>query len=185
MAASADQAVRDYLISLRDPSALRDESTVASLQERLDASDDQLERLQLHQQIIDAKEPSLDAYEDGFVTHAKEWAERSGVSDKAFVAEGVPASVLRKAGFRNVGSGRTRGNARAAGTRRRVSADQVRAAIPRKGTFTVTDVQDASGASAAVVRRVVSEEVASGSVKDTGPDPDHGGPGRAPTLYQR
>ena len=185
MAASADQAVRDYLVSLRDPAALRDDSKIQSLQERLDSSDDQLERLQLRQQIIDAEQPSLGTYEDDFVTHAKAWAEKTGVSDKAFVAEGVPAAVLRKAGFRNVGRGRGRASARPTGARKRVSADQVRDSIPSKGVFTIKDVQDASGASAAVVRRVVSEEVVAGNAKEIGPDPNHGGPGRAPTLYQR
>ena len=184
MAVSADQAVRDYLLSLRDPSALRDESAVASLQKRLDESDDQLERLKLRQQIIEADTPALDRYEDAFVTHAKAWADKTGVSDKAFLAEGVPAATLRKAGFRNVGSGRSRTATRSSGTRKRVSADQVRSSIPQ-GTFTVKDVQDSSGASSAVVRRVIQEEVDAGRVSEQGPDPDHNGPGRAPTLYKR
>jgi hypothetical protein len=64
-----------------------------------------------------------------------------------------------------------------------VSSDEVRAAIP-KGTFTVKDLQERSGASAAVVRRVISEEVEAGNVSDEGPDPDHSGPGRAPAIYR-
>lgn len=185
MAVSADQAIRDYLTSLRDPSALRDDKEMASLQKRLEESQDHLERLKLRQQIIEADSPPLAQYEDAFVTHAKAWAERTGVSDKAFLAEGVPAATLRKAGFRNVGSGRSRATApRATGTRKRVSADQVRESIP-SGTFTVKDVQDSSGASSAVVRRVITEEVAAGNVTEAGPDPDHAGPGRAPTLYRR
>ena len=185
MAVSAEEAVRRYLTSLRNPAALRNDEEISQLQERLEKSEDDLERLQLRQQIIEAQQPPLEQYEDAFVTHAKAWAEDTGISDKAFAAEGVPAAVLRKAGFRNVGSGRSRSTARSTGTRKRVSADEVRASIPRKGTFTIKDVQDASGASAAVVRRVVQEEVDAGNVKDAGPDPDHRGPGRAPTLYSR
>ena len=186
MAVSADQAVRDYLVSLRDPSALRDENEVGTLKKRLDESQDELERLKLRQQIIEADSPPLEQYEAAFVTHAKAWADKTGVSDKAFLAEGVPAATLRKAGFRNVGSGRTRtaSSKAATGTRKRVSADQVREAIP-SGTFTVKDVQDSSGASSAVVRRVITEEVAAGNVTEVGPDPDHAGPGRAPTVYRR
>lgn len=46
-------------------------------------------------------------------------------------------------------------------TRKRVSADEIRAAIP-SGSFTVNDLQDRSGASAAVLRRVMSEQVDAG-----------------------
>ncbi len=110
------------------------------------------------------------------------------VSERAFLDEGVPPKVLRKAGFRNVGRTATKSTgARATGartTRTRVSADQVRAAMP-KGKFTIKDVQDASGASPAVVRRVVDEEVEAGNVTEFGPDPEHSGPGRAPTVYSR
>lgn len=174
------------MVSLRDPSALRDEGELTNLKERLDKSEDELERLQLQQQVIELENPSVERYEDNFVTHAKAWAEKTGVSDKAFLAEGVPAPVLRKAGFRNVGSGRSRASGtRSRSTRSRVSADEVRSSIPRKGSFTIKDVQDASGASPAVVRRVVAEEVEAGNVKESGTDPDHTGPGRAPTLYTR
>lgn len=187
MAISVEQAVREYLLSLRNPSALRDDDKLAELRQRLNETDDDLERLRLRQQILEAENPARNGYEDNFITHAKAWADKVGVSDEAFLAEGVPAEVLRKAGFRRVGSGRARTAARpsARGTRRRVSADDVRAAIPKKGTFTVKDVQGASGASPAVVRRALADEVAAGNVNEVGPDPDHSGPGRAPTLYSR
>lgn len=189
MPSAAEKAVRDYLVSLRDPASLRDDERLTTLKSRLEEADDELARLQIRQEMIEAEQPSVQKYEDEFVTHAKAWAEQTGVSDRAFLAEGVPAAVLRKAGFRNVGSGRRRGGAAAAassgGRRRRVSADEVRAAIPSKGRFTVKDVQDASGASNAVVRRVIGEEVESGTVRDMGPDPEHSGRGRAPTIYER
>ena len=185
MAVSAERAVRDYLTSLKNPSALRDEDQLAKLREGLDRSDDELERLQLRQRIIELETPSTDGYENNFVTHAKAWADKTGVSERAFLHEGVPPKVLRKAGFRNVGATKSR-TSRASGrsTRTRVSADQVRAAIP-KGEFTIKDVQDASGASAAVVRRIVGEEVAAGNVTEVGPDPEYRGRGRAPTIYRR
>lgn len=187
MATTQDSAVRSYLVSLRDPAALRDDARVNELKAKLEESSDALERLQLRQRLMEAESPSLESYEDAFVEHAKAWAESHGVSMDAFEAEGVPSAVLRRAGFRTTRGGRRRGprtRVRATRTRARVSADEVREAIP-SGVFTVKDLQEKSGASAAVVRRVVQEEVQAGRVSDEGPDPDHSGPGRAPTLYKR
>lgn len=182
-----DAAVRNYLVSLRDPAALRDDAKIKELQERLGATDDELERLKLRQQIIDAEQPSIDGLEEAFVTHAKAWADEHGISEKAFLAEGVPARVLRRASFRGLGrrgAGRRRRGAAAAPSRPRVSADEVRKAIP-KGAFTIKQLQEASGGSAAVARRVVNEELEAGRLVEAGTDPDHSGPGRAPSLYKR
>ncbi|HSJ45577.1 MAG TPA: hypothetical protein VK923_12910 [Euzebyales bacterium] len=190
MASTQESAVRDYLLSIRNPGALRDEDAIASLNAKLEESTDELERLQLRQQLLDIETPSLESYEDAFVEHARAWAERTGISAEAFLAEGVQPAVLRRAGFRGVsGGGRRRGGSRSASSgrtsaRTRVSADEVRAAIPT-GTFTVKDLQERSGASAAVVRRIIAEEVEAGDVTDQGADPDHSGPGRAPTVYKR
>ncbi len=181
-----DEAVRNYLVSLKDPGALKDEDRVSSLKQELAESEDELERLRLRQQILDAERPPLEKFEEAFVTHAKAWADQHGISDKAFVAEGVPPQVLRRAGFKGVSGGRKRaaqgGRTQRSGTR--VSADEVRKALP-KGTFTIKQVQEATGASAAVVRRVVQEEVEAGKVTEEGADPDHKGPGRSPTLFKR
>lgn len=186
MASSAQEAaVRNYLVSLKDPSALRDDSRIEELQQRLEASQDELERLQLRQQLLDAERPSLGGYEEEFITHAKAWADDRGISEKAFAAEGVPAAVLRKAGFRGVRGGRRRASTAPTGrTRTRTSPEEIRKAIPR-GSFTIKQLQDRSGASSAVVRRVVQEEVDAGRLKEAGSDPDHRGPGRAPVLYER
>ncbi len=187
MASTQESSVRNYLLSIRNPGALRDANGIATLQSKLEESTDELERLQLRQKLLDAESPSLEQYEDAFVEHAKQWADRTGISADAFLAEGVPAAVLRRAGFRGVSGGRRRGTARSAGTRTasrsRVSSDEVRAAIP-KGKFTVKDLQERSGASAAVVRRIIQEEVEAGNVTDEGADPDHSGPGRAPNVYR-
>ena len=190
MTKAQQAAVQNYLISLHDPSALRDDDAIADLQAKIDQTDDALERLTLRQELLDLQNPSLEQYEAGFVDHAKTWADDAGVTADAFLAEGVPPAVLRRAGFRGVKAGGTRRgrrrppSTRPTTTRRRVSADEVRAAIPT-GAFTVKDVHEASGASAAVVRRVIGEEVDAGNVADQGPDPDHTGPGRTPTIYQR
>jgi hypothetical protein len=183
---ASEEVVRAYLTALKDPSALRDDEAIASIEQRITETDDQIERLRLRQQLLEARTPSLDRFEEDFVTHAKAWADEHGVSAQAFAAEGVSAAVLRRAGFRVAGGrGRPAGKTRSAGgTRTRVTAEEVRSAIP-KGTFTIKMLQEASGASPAVVRRVVNEELEAGNIKDKGSDPDHSGPGRAPTLYQR
>lgn len=184
MAASGDSAVRNYLVALRDPSSLRDDDSIAALTQQLESSTDELERLRLRQQLLDHETPSIERFEDDFVTHAKAWADEQGVGAKAFEAEGVPAQVLRRAGF-SVGRGRQGGRRQSSGrTRTRVTVDEVRAAIPR-GSFTIKKLQEASGASPAVVRKVVQEELAEGRLQEKGTDPDHRGPGRAPTLYRK
>ncbi|MGH3921865.1 MAG: hypothetical protein ACRDTT_03135 [Pseudonocardiaceae bacterium] len=188
MATTAETAVRSYLIALNDPTALRDDAQLADLQRRLAESTDTITRLELRQKIMETEEPQLERYEADFVTHAKEWADHNGISPKAFLAEGVDVSTLRRAGFsvpgargRPASTGRTRTTTR---TRSRVTTAEVRSAIP-KGTFTIKHLQERSGASPAVVRKAVQEEIVEGRVKEMGTDPDHRGPGRAPVLYER
>jgi hypothetical protein len=188
MSKKQKRAVRDYLIALRDPAALRDDAAIADLKTKLDRSDDGLQRVQLRQQLLNLERPALEQYEDAFVEHSKAWADQTGISGDAFAAEGVPTDVLRRAGFHVRTTGRRRGrrgaSARVTRTRSRVSADEIRAAIP-SGAFTVKDLQERSGASAAVVRRVIQEQVDAGHLARQGVDPNHTGPGRAPSVYQR
>jgi hypothetical protein len=189
--AAAESAVRDYLRALKDPSSLRDEDTINDLTKRLEQSDDALERLRLRQQLLDAEAPDVERLEEGFVTHAKAWAEDIPISVNAFLAEGVAPDVLRRAGFPVPGPARrgraARGGGQAVGTRARrsrVTVDEVRGAIP-DGTFTIKTLQEVSGASPAVVRKVVAEEESAGRLRSEGTDPDHRGPGRAPVLYRK
>ena len=167
---------------------MRDDSEIENLRKRLAESDDELERLALRQKLMDTEKPSIDRFEEAFVTHAKAWADEQGISAQAFTEEGVPASVLRKAGFRAGGRGRrsagTRSSRSTGGTRSRVTSQEVRNAIPSQ-PFTIKQLQEASGASPAVVRKVVAEEESAGNLQATGTDPNHTGPGRAPTLYAR
>jgi hypothetical protein len=182
--AQPEDVVRTYLIALKDPAALRDDESITTLEQRISDSDDEIERLKLRQQLLEANSPTLERFEDDFVTHAKAWAEENGVTAEAFASEGVPSGVLRRAGF-SVAGGRGRKKAKSGGeTRTRVTSDEVRAAIP-DGTFTIKMLQERSGASPAVVRKVVSEGLADESLTEEGTDPDHSGPGRAPTLYKK
>lgn len=184
---AAETAVRNYLTALKDPAQLQDQDKISDLENRIEKTDDHLERVLLRQELLEAQTPTLERFEEGFVTHARNWADQQGVGVDAFAEEGVPPQVLRRAGFTvrgGRGSATRRGRAAASRGRTRVSAEQIRQAIP-KGTFTVKDVQGRSGASSAVVRRVIQEEVEAGNVSVVGTDPDHVGPGRSPTLYKR
>lgn len=186
--ASVEHAVSVYLQALKDPNSLRDDDSITSLEQQLESSPDSLERLRLRQQLLDAQTPSVERYEEGFVTHAKAWADDHEITAKAFAEEGVSAAVLRRAGFDVPGAGGARGRRGASGAgtgrkRTRVTVSEVRDAIP-KGTFTIKTLQDLSGASPAVVRKVVSEEMSAGRLKDEGTDQSHRGPGRAPVLYR-
>lgn len=96
---AAEDAVRNYLTALKDPHSLRDEQHIARLEKELGESTDRIKRVMLRQQLLDAHDPPTGSYEEAFATHAKAWAEANGISAAAFRAEGVPSSVLRRAGF--------------------------------------------------------------------------------------
>jgi DNA-binding Lrp family transcriptional regulator len=56
--------------------------------------------------------------------------------------------------------------------------------LPKR--FTLARLADrAGGGSPATVKKAVDELVEAGVVVRIGPDPDHSGPGRAPTLYEQ
>lgn len=175
----ADEAVRNYLLAVREPEALVDEDAARQVTEQLRTTDDPVERLRLRQRLLDSRVVDPGRYEPAFVAHARAWADSKGISQAAFRAEGVSDAVLRRAGFSLPRNG---GRAAPRTGRARVSAEAVRRAIP-KGDFTIRDVQEASGASAAVVRRVVQQEVEAGRVREVGTEPQPG-PGRSPALYR-
>lgn len=186
--ANAEKIVRTYLAALKDPSSLMDDDAVTAKQAELDAAEDVITRLRLHDELRSLASPSLETVEDDFVVHGKAWADQQGISAEAFVAEGVPAAVLRRAGFAVSGGTRGSGRKRAGTTRRssgtRVTTEEVIAAMPKQA-FTVKQLRETSGASPAVVRKAITAEVEAGRLVDAGTDPDHSGPGRAPVLYRR
>jgi hypothetical protein len=184
--ATAEEVIRTYLSALRDPESLRDDDAITDKEAELAQAGDPITRLRLHEELQKLTKPSLESIEDEFVVHAKAWADESGISAKAFAAEGVPAAVLRRAGF-SVSGGGSRGRrstTRRSSSGKRVTTEQVIESMP-SGTFTVKALQEISGASAAVVRKAINAEREAGRLSEVGPDPDHSGPGRAPTLYRK
>jgi hypothetical protein len=181
------QAVADYLRWQTDPSSVSVDTS--ELEQRLTASDDPLERLQLRSELERAQDvgPQLEA---AFIAHASTWAQQHDVTAAAFEAEGVDRSVLQRAGLLAAGGGGRR-SAGSSGRQRakRISRDTLIDIIngyDQDETFTVSELQDqAGGGSDATVRAVIADFVASGDVEDQGPDPDHQGRGRAPTRYRK
>jgi hypothetical protein len=181
---TAQTAVSTYLTALQDPNALVNSQALADLKAKLEEATDPLERLMLRQELLDTQEPpSLPVLEAEFITHAKAWADESGITAKVFLIEGVSPSVLRRAGFA-VPKTRSAAKAERKPTAKRVTAEQVRAVIPAIGTFTIQQLAARSGATLATVRKIVQQQVDSGRVQQLGVDPTHQGVGRAPVLYQ-
>jgi uncharacterized membrane protein YphA (DoxX/SURF4 family) len=180
-------AVRTYMAVVRDPSASGDQDAIAELQRTIDGADDEATRSRLRQRLLDLQRPSVTPYEEAFVAHAKTWADVTGVSGEAFAAEGVPAAVLRRAGFTDIAASAhapsRSASERTSGRRPPVSAAQVRAAIPARA-FTAKGLRELSGASAATVRRVIRQGLEAGDLVQLGVDAEHSGPGRAPVLYE-
>ncbi len=182
MTAAAETAVRNYLLWLRDPESLRDENAISDLRSKVDAATDPVEELRLRSELRRASEVDGTSYRNEFVAQARSWAEENGVSLEAFREMGVPNSDLRDAGL--AGSPNVRGVAGGnTGRRTRVSPEAIRASVP-SGTFSARDLEAASGASTATVRKVINSMIDDGQLIDLGPDPQWGGRGRAPVLYR-
>jgi hypothetical protein len=105
--------VRDYLNALErgkrrgrrlSPEEL--ESRVAGLRDRIAEEPDAARRLELVQQRLDyedrlaaeSDEPDMESLEAAFVTAARPYSERKGISWTAWRELGVPAAVLKRAG---------------------------------------------------------------------------------------
>lgn len=180
---TGEGAVRAYLTYLSDPESLRDEAGIKKAEAAVARAKDPVEKLRALSALEAAQSVSAEPFRAAFVREAKAWAEAEGVSASAFRALGVPEADLRDAGLLGA---RRAGRARAGGggrTRSRVSGEAVLSAVPT-GTFTLSDVVAASGASLGTVRKVVETAVDEGRFNRIGPDPDHRGRGRAPTLYR-
>jgi hypothetical protein len=80
---------------------------LARVNAKLDAEDDPLKRIDIMQSKLDIEDAlasvtggaSIEELASGFVTHAKSYSDRKGISYTAWRRFGVPADVLRKAGI--------------------------------------------------------------------------------------
>lgn len=187
---SADQsatAVSDYLSILHDLDSMRARSRIDDLRAELGSEQDPVQRVLLQQRLGEAETPSRQPYEDAFVEHAKGWADANSVSWQAFAAEGVASEVLRRAGFAAAAPRRGR-RGKVDGRRPRVTLGSVVStaeALADSGPFTVSVLQERSGASPAVVRNAIKDLMGRGELTTTGVAEGNGSPGRRPALYGR
>jgi len=107
------RAIKNYLktIESRKPGrpVTKDSLTsrLATVNSKLEGMDDPLKRLDLLQSRLDIEEAlssvkdvaNLDQIEEDFVTNAKTYSQRKGISYTAWRRFGVPAAVLKNAGI--------------------------------------------------------------------------------------
>jgi len=184
-----EAAVRNYLLFLEDPAKVRDEREIQRLTSAALAAEDPIEKLKALAALKAAARVDEEALRAGFVAAAKRWADAFDIPGSAFSELGVDDDVLVEAGF-ELPPGRQRGRRRrarprSATPRRRVSTEELRAAVlGRQGPFVLADLVRDTGASPATVRKVVDELVEAGKVARLGPVPDHHARGRAPLQYE-
>lgn len=77
-------AVRLYLIYLEDPSKLRDETEIQKKQKAVDEAKDPIDRLKAVAERDRAANVDEAPLREGFVKHAKAWAEEADVPVSAF-----------------------------------------------------------------------------------------------------
>ncbi len=180
---AATEAVRQYLMFIHDPASLVDENRLREIDERMAQTTDPVQRVLLRDERYAAEAPDGRSVEEAFVQHARDWVTANNVSARALEAEGVPAAVLRRAGIQTSNGKRTRTSTSAPRQRQvRVSADQIKAAIPAT-PFTVRSIADATGATTGTVRKVITRLEEEGSVREIGMTSE--GSGRPSKQYER
>lgn len=194
VAAEAESAVRRYLAWLDDPTSAVDHDAVARADAAFAAASDPIDRLHAAAARERARAADASAITAAFVRSARGYAEAEGIPVEAFRALGVPNDVLAEAGFAVPASRGRRGPAaggarpgRPAGTRApQISVAQIKGVaeqMPKQ--FTLAQLAEAAGGGSPVtVRKAVDELIAEGRAAKLGPDANHSGPGRAPTIYE-
>ena len=178
MSTDARAIVNKYLQYLEDESSIRDEKAIAAAEARVDDAPTAADRLIALSELERLREGDPSELIAEFVRVARQWGRENNVTLGAWKALNVPDEVLAQARITGYGQA-----APSMGTRRtRVSAEAVKAAIP-SGEFTVSELADASGATAATVRNVIGEMLSSKELKEVGERPSERG--RAAKLYAR
>lgn len=182
-------AVRLYLLYLEDPSKLRDEAQIKKARQAVDTAKDPIDKLKALAALERATAIDEKPFREGFIQHARAWAEQQGIPASAFKDLKVSDDVLREAGFA-VAPPRRRGRTAVSSDGRQrakaVPVEDIKAYIlNQKGTFVLTDVMSGIGGSPATVRKAVDELIEAGQIEKLGPVPNYAGRGRAPIQYSR
>lgn len=180
-------AVERYLNWLEDPESIIDKEAVEAARRRFLSESDPISRLHAAAEVAKVETADENAIVEAFITHARAYADSEGIPVAAFQALNVPDDVLERAGFSLAPTGRGRRRTRRRGQRPSVSAETLKATVaemPEK--FTLAQLADrAGGGSPGTVKKAIDELIAEGRAERLGPDPNHTGRGRAPTLYAK
>jgi hypothetical protein len=95
----AEDKIRRYMATLRDPLALVDTAAVDAARAALQDATDPVDRLKARQHLLEVSDPDTSRAQEDFVAVAKSWAAANGISAESFLAEKVPGPVLRRAGL--------------------------------------------------------------------------------------
>ncbi|QXC63058.1 hypothetical protein KSP35_09905 [Aquihabitans sp. G128] len=189
-----EAAVRRYLAWIDDPTSAVDQDAVTKAEEAFASASDPIDKLHAAAARERAKAADIDSITTQFVAQARSYAEEEGIPVEAFRSLGVSDDVLAEAGFAVPSSRGRRGPA--AGGRKasspstprapQIPVSQIKAVadqMPKQ--FTLAQLADkAGGGSPVTVRKAVDELIAEGRAAKLGPDANHTGPGRAPTIYE-
>lgn len=185
-----EDVVRQYLLYLEDPGSLRDEAEIQKKTQAVLDATDPIDKLRALAELERASNVDETPLREGFVKHAKTWADEQQIPLAAFTELRVPDDVLREAGF-EVPTRQRRGRGRASSDTGRqrakaVPAEEIKSyVLNQRGTFVLADIMNGVGGSPATIRKAVDELVEAGQVEKLGPMPDYQGRGRAPTQYSK
>lgn len=161
-----EDAVRQYLLYLEDPSKLVNAAEVKKAEAAIAKAGDPVARLKATAHLQQVKSADRAGLESAFIAHARRWAESEGVPQSAFATMAVPKAVLDAA----FGAPKARkAKAAPAGRRTRSKPAQVEAgilAVP--GEFTVRDAVAATGASTVTVKAAIDRLTAQRKVREAG-----------------
>jgi hypothetical protein len=184
---AAETAVRQYLLFLTAPDALRDEQRIAELQSVVDTTTDPIEKLKALSALEDAKAVDGERLRAEFVAQARNYVAGEGIRVDAFRTMGVAEDVLRDAGLvesRTPRPATTDGRRKIGGNRRmpRLNLGDVEAAVPH-GDFKLADLATAIDREVATTRNYLIRLVADGKVVEVGEDAS--GRGKPAKIYRR
>ena len=179
----AEGAVRLYLMYLDNPEGMLDEAAIKKAEAAVEKAKDPIDKLKALSELERAKAVDPEPFRQGFIDHAKTWAEAEGIPVRAFLEMGVPAKDLTEAGLVPPRGSRGRSSASGKGRAPRMSLDEVAAKLP-SGQVKVTDLAEAIGRETTTTRNYLNKLVEAGKVAEVGDDPNHDGRGKAPKLYE-
>jgi hypothetical protein len=188
MPVNSEEAVRNFLAYLADPTSIVDQPKIDALNAAVKAEKDPLAKVILMSDLDRAQNVDASVVRGDFIIHAAEWARANSVTNGAFQQMGVPNDVLAAAGLLGKkGRGKAKGPSGPRGTRAPgVRSEGIRAAISAKaGVFTISEVARDTGATVATVTKVVNAMVDEGTLKNLGQAEKTGARGRAPVQFSK